>query len=87
MKHTYKLISNTTQDTGLLLVALSKVESREDALAFLDLFEDMTLIVEGDKHLDFKDAWTEVLRESESIEQTTTYMKELFSSLLGGQYE
>ena len=57
MNHTYKLISNTTQDTGMLLVALSKVESREDALAFLDLFEDMTLIVEEDKHRDCKDAW------------------------------
>lgn len=87
MNHTYKLISNTTQDTGMLLVALSKVESREDALAFLDLFEDMTLIVEGDKHLDFKDAWRVILTDSESIEQTTTYMKELFSSLLGEQYE
>jgi hypothetical protein len=87
MNHTYKLITNTTQDTETILVALSKVESREDALAFLDLFEDMKLIVEEDKHLNFKDAWAEVLRDSESIEQTINYMKDLFSSLLGEQYE
>jgi|13_taG_2_1085334.scaffolds.fasta_scaffold00002_215 hypothetical protein len=83
MKHIYKLITNTTQETETLLDALSKVESREEALAFLDLFEDMNLIVEEDKHLDFKDAWRVILTDSESIEQTTTYMKELFSSLLG----
>ena len=87
MKHIYKLLTNTTQDTETILVALSKIGSREEALAFLDLFEDMTLIVEEEKHLDFKDAWTEVLRDSESIEQTTTYMKDLFRSLLGEQYE
>ena len=87
MKHIYQLITNTTQDIETILVALSKVGNREEALAFLDLFEDMTLIVEDDKHLDFKDAWTEVLIDSQSIEQTTTYMKELFNSLLGDNHE
>lgn len=87
MNHTYQLISNTTQDTETILVALSEIETRDSALAFLDLFEDMTLIVEEGKQLDFKDAWRVTLMDSESIDQTITYMKELFSSLLGGQYE
>ncbi len=82
MKHIYKLISSTNQDTKDILVALSKIKTRSEALSFLDLFEDMTLIVEDDKHLDFKDAWRVILMESDSMEQTTTYMKELFSSLL-----
>lgn len=83
MKHIYKLITETDQDYEAILVALSKIKTRSEALSFLDLFEGMTLIVEDNNHLDFKDAWRVILRDSESIEQTITYMKELFSSLLG----
>lgn len=83
MNHTYKLISNTTQEPKEILDALSKIETRLDAYCFLDLFEDMTLIVEDDKQLDFKDAWIQVLIGSDSTEKTINHMKELFSSLLG----
>lgn len=81
----YKMVSETNHDTSEIMRVLHEVQSKEDAFNFLSMFEFMSLMVEDDMTLDFKDAWIETLNTTDNEKNTILYMKYIFGSLMEEQ--